>query len=166
MRVSVAGLALIRKFEGLRTTAYRDAARVLTIGYGHTSKAGPPLVHEGMTITPREADMILSRDVRKFEERVNKAVKVPLNQAQFDALVSFVFNTGRLEDTTLLAFLNRGNYAAVPAQMMQWTRAGGKTLQGLVNRRAAEASKWSSMPAPKPPPTGFVAWFKSLFSRG
>jgi lysozyme len=166
MRVSVAGLALIRKFEGLRTTAYRDAARVLTIGYGHTSKAGPPLVHEGMTITPREADMILSRDVRKFEERVNKAVKVPLNQAQFDALVSFVFNTGRLEDTTLLAFLNRGNYAAVPAQMMQWTRAGGKTLQGLVNRRAAEAAKWSSMPAPTLKPTGIMAWFKSLFSGG
>jgi lysozyme len=135
MRVSVAGLALIRKFEG-------------------------------MTITPREADMILSRDVRKFEERVNKAVKVPLNQAQFDALVSFVFNTGRLEDTTLLAFLNRGNYAAVPAQMMQWTRAGGKTLQGLVNRRAAEAAKWSSMPAPTLKPTGIMAWFKSLFSGG
>jgi lysozyme len=165
MITSAAGIALIKRFEGLRTAAYRDAAGVLTIGYGHTSKAGPPLVHEGMTITPREADMILSRDVRKFEERVAKAVKVPLNQAQFDSLVSFIFNTGRLEDTTLLRVLNRGDYAAVPAQMMRWTRAGGKTLQGLVNRRAAEASKWSSMPAPKPPPTGVVAWLKSWFGK-
>jgi lysozyme len=166
MITSAAGIALIKRFEGLRTAAYRDAAGVLTIGYGHTSKAGPPLVHEGMTITPREADMILSRDVYKFEQRVAKAVKVPLTQAQFDALVSFVFNTGRLEDTTLLAFLNRGNYIAVPTQMMRWTRAGGKTLQGLVNRRAAEAAKWNSMPAPTPPPTGVVAWLKSLFRRG
>jgi lysozyme len=166
MITSAAGIALIKRFEGLRTTAYRDAAGVLTIGYGHTAKAGPPLVHEGMTITPREADMILSRDVYKFEQRVAKAVKVPLNQAQFDALVSFVFNTGRLEDTTLMRLLNAGLYDAVPAQMMRWTRAGGKTLQGLVNRRAAEAAKWSSMPAPVPPPTGVVAWFKSLFRRG
>jgi lysozyme len=165
MITSAAGIALIKRFEGLRTAAYRDAAGVLTIGYGHTSKAGPPLVHEGMTVTPREADMILSRDVHKFEQRVSKAVKVPLTQAQFDSLVSFIFNTGRLEDTTLLRVLNRGDYAAVPAQMMRWTRAGGKTLQGLVNRRAAEASKWSSMPAPVPKPTGVVAWLKSWFGK-
>jgi lysozyme len=165
VRTSAAGLALIKRFEGLRTAAYRDAAGILTIGYGHTSRAGAPLVREGMTITAREAEMILSRDVSAFEARVNKAVKVPLSQAQFDALVSFVFNTGRLEDTTLLKVLNRGDYAAVPAQLMRWTRAGGKVLQGLVNRRAAEAAKWSSVPAPTPQPTGFVAWLKSLFGR-
>lgn len=66
MRTTKAGVAHIKRFEGLRTMAYRDSAGVWTIGYGHTAAAGHPPVHAGMTITVQEADMILSRDLAKF----------------------------------------------------------------------------------------------------
>ena len=92
-RIGQAGLALIKQYEGCRLAAYRCAAGVWTIGYGHT--AG---VHSGMTITQAQADAYLQQDVAKFEKYVNNPAYVPimeqLNQNQFDALVSFAFNLG------------------------------------------------------------------------
>jgi hypothetical protein len=87
---------------------------------------------------------ILASDLVKFEDGVDNLVKVPLKQNQFDALVSFAFNVGlgALGKSTLLKKLNAGQYDAVPAELMKWTKAGGKELPGLVRRRRAEAALW------------------------
>lgn len=144
MKTSAAGINLIKEFEGVRLKAYRCPADVWTIGVGHTSAAGPPVVKAGMEITNAQAMKILANDLVKFEDGVDSAVKVPLKQNQFDALVSFAFNVGlgALAKSTLLRKLNAGQYDAVPAELMKWTKAGGKELPGLVRRRRAEAALW------------------------
>lgn len=133
-RIGQAGLALIKQYEGCRLAAYRCAAGVWTIGYGHT--AG---VHSGMTITQAQADAYLRQDIAKFEGYVNNPAYVPitanLNQNQFDALVSFAFNLGAGN----LRKLCKGRTAAQIAQAMtQYCKANGKVLAGLRRRRAAE----------------------------
>ena len=135
MQISERGLALIKEFEGLYLKAYRCPAGVPTIGYGHT--AG---VAMGQTISEQQADEYLRRDVRMFERAVDRLVKVPLAQGQFDALVSFAFNlgAGALQSSTLLRMLNSGDYAGAAAQFGRWTKAGGRVLPGLVRRREAE----------------------------
>lgn len=144
MKTSAAGINLIKEFEGVRLKAYRCPADVWTIGVGHTSAAGPPVVKAGMEITNAQAMKILANDLVQFEDGVDSAVKVPLKQNQFDALVSFAFNVGlgALAKSTLLKKLNAGQYDAVPAELMKWTKAGGKELPGLVRRRRAEAALW------------------------
>lgn len=133
-KIGQAGLDLIKQYEGCRLAAYRCAAGVWTIGYGHT--AG---VHSGMTITQAQADAYLQQDVAKFEGYVNNPTYVPiteqLNQNQFDALVSFAFNLGAGN----LRKLCKGRTAAQIAQAMtQYCKANGKVLAGLKRRRAAE----------------------------
>ena len=133
-RIGQAGLALIKQYEGCRLAAYRCAAGVWTIGYGHT--AG---VHSGMTITQAQADAYLQQDIAKFEGYVNNPAYVPitanLNQNQFDALVSFAFNLGAGN----LRKLCKGRTTAQIAQAMtQYCKANGKVLAGLRRRRAAE----------------------------
>lgn len=133
-KIGQAGLALIKQYEGCRLAAYRCAAGVWTIGYGHT--AG---VHSGMTITQAQADAYLQQDIAKFEGYVNNPAYVPitanLNQNQFDALVSFAFNLGAGN----LRKLCKGRTAAQIAQAMtQYCKANGKVLVGLRRRRAAE----------------------------
>lgn len=133
-RIGQAGLALIKQYEGCRLAAYRCAAGVWTIGYGHT--AG---VHSGMTITQAQADAYLRQDIAKFEGYVNNPTYVPitenLNQNQFDALVSFAFNLGAGN----LRKLCKGRTAAQIAQAMtQYCKANGRVLAGLKRRRAAE----------------------------
>ena len=133
-RIGQAGLDLIKQYEGCRLAAYRCAAGVWTIGYGHT--AG---VHSGMTITQAQADAYLQQDIAKFEGYVNNPAYVPitanLNQNQFDALVSFAFNLGAGN----LRKLCKGRTAAQIAQAMtQYCKANGKVLAGLRRRRAAE----------------------------
>lgn len=140
--INAAGLSHIKQWEGCKLVAYRDVAGVLTIGYGHTSAAGIPKVREGMRINDVEAENILKADLRVFEARVERLVKVPLTDNQFAVLVSFDFNTGALHKSTLLKKLNAGDYDAVPAELMKWVNAGGKKVKGLVNRRAAEAGLW------------------------
>lgn len=142
-RINAAGLSHIMQWEGKRLVAYQDVAGIWTIGYGHTTAAGIPRVREGMRISDKEAEDILKTDLRKFEDRVSRLVKVPLTDNQFAVLVSFDFNTGALHKSTLLKKLNEGDYDAVPAELMKWVNAGGKRVQGLVNRRAAEAGLWA-----------------------
>lgn len=146
-QINDAGLALIKQWEGKYLTAYHGAADrpgLLTIGYGHTDAAGPPVVRAGMKITEQEAGYILRQDLGKVEEAIERLVKVELNDNQFGALVAFVFNVGEgaFAGSTLLRKLNAGDYASVPAELMKWTRANGVPVQGLVNRRSAEAGLW------------------------
>lgn len=112
----------------------------LTIGVGHTGANVKP----GMRVTAEGADAILSNDLVRFENAVNNLVKVDLNQNQFDALVAFAFNVGvsAFGSSTLLKKLNKGQYAAVPSELMKWTKSKGKQMAGLVNRRSQEAALW------------------------
>lgn len=136
MKTSLAGLRLIKKFEGLRLKAYICPAGVLTIGYGSTGAHVKP----EMVITAAEAEALLIKDLARFENAINRLVKVPLNQNQFDALASFIFNIGigAFEKSTLLRILNTGNYNAAADQFGRWTRGGGVVLEGLVKRRKEE----------------------------
>jgi len=138
--------ALLKKFEGCKLTAYRCPANVCTIGYGHTTSAGAPPVKDGMTITQQQANDILSRDLVKYETAVHNMVHQPLNQRQFDVLVDFVYNAGdkNLQSSTLLKKVNAAKFDEVPAELMKWTKGGGKVLPGLVRRRQAESAWWSS----------------------
>jgi lysozyme len=135
MQPSQNAIELIKASEGLRLTAYRDSAGILTIGYGSTGGIKP-----GQKITPEQAEAMLVDDLDEAADAVRKLVTVPLTQGQFDALCSFVFNlgAGRLRDSTLLRLLNQGKYGEAAAQFRFWVMAGGKPLPGLVKRRAAE----------------------------
>ena len=148
MKTSDHGIALIKRWEGVRLKAYLCPANVWTIGVGHTAAMGDPKPVSGMKITEVEAEAILRRDLSQIESDIIASVKVKLTQKHFDTLVSFVFNVGigAFRKSTLLKKLNAGDYAAVPEELMKWTRAGGKVVQGLVNRRKAEADFWRGAP--------------------
>ena len=140
MIISKKGTDLIKDFEGFRTHAYQDAVGVWTIGYGHTKGVQPTDV-----ISAAEGDMMLSTELEEYENWVTKLVDVPLDQHQFDALVSWTYNLGptNLKSSTLLKVLNAGYYEQVPDQIRRWNKAGGKELEGLTRRRTAEADLFS-----------------------
>jgi lysozyme len=135
-RCSNAGLAIIKRSEGLRLTAYQDTGGVWTIGYGHTG----PDVHQGLTITEARADELLRADIMEAEGDVRRLCPVT-TQNQFDALVSFTFNLGggQLEKSTLRRLHNEGKYAEAQGQFGRWINDNGRELPGLVTRRADEA---------------------------
>lgn len=138
---------LLEKFEGCKLKAYKCPAGVWTIGYGHTSAAGDPAVFDGLTITQEQAEKILARDLAKFERAVESAVTVPLEQNQFDVLVDFAYNAGigAFQKSTLLKKVNAKDFDAVPAELMKWTKAGGRELTGLISRRQAECAVWKKV---------------------
>jgi len=144
-QVNEVGLAHIKRWEGLRLKAYLCAGGAWTIGYGHTAKAGLPLVQAGMEITAAEAETLLLKDLRLYEAAVEKAVRAPLSDNQFAALVSFIYNVGpeAFNKSRIPALINQGNYDAVPRELMRYVYAKGKRLDGLANRRAAEAGLWA-----------------------
>ena len=135
MKPSERGLALIRQFEGLRLSAYKCPAGVPTIGYGTTKG-----VKMGDTITRDEADRLLLEDAQRFADHVKALVKVPLNQNQTDALVSFVYNIGpaAFGKSTMLKLINQGLLEDAANQFVRWNRAGDQVLAGLTRRRMAE----------------------------
>ncbi len=113
MKLSAAGETFIKLAEGFRSEAYLDGAGIPTIGYGHTKG-----VRLGMTCTQAEANTWFDDDVLWAEEDINAQVKAPLNQNQFDALVSFTFNEGAkaVNSSTLLQYLNEGDYRRAAQQ--------------------------------------------------
>jgi lysozyme len=136
MNISKEGLSLIKKFEGCELEAYLCPAGVWTIGYGHTKD-----VKEGDKINKEEADYLLQEEMIEYESYINDFVEVPLNQNQFDALCSWVYNLGptNLKNSTMLRVLNEEKYADVPQEIKRWNKAGGEVLDGLIKRREAEA---------------------------
>lgn len=140
MKVDAAGVQLISDFEDLRLTAYDDGVGVWTIGWGTTVYPNGQKVKKGDKITLEQAKQYKAYDLARFEKAVNDAVKVPLNQNQFNALVSLAYNIGEKAFTgsTLVKRLNEGNYKAAADQFLVWVNAGGKRMQGLVNRRNKE----------------------------
>jgi lysozyme len=151
MQMTEEGLALIRRFEGFRGRAYRCPAGVWTIGYGHTSQAGPPVVRPCMEIGEVEARRILARDVDRFAREVAPLLRQPVTDAQFSALVSFAFNvgTGAFRSSSVLKAVNAGRFQDVPVRLKLWVKAGGHVLQGLERRRAAEAELFLSDTPPQ-----------------
>ena len=130
------GLKLTESFEGLRLTSYQDVVGIWTIGYGHTGHDVVP----GLTITQAQAEVLLKTDLAAAVSCVHHAVTYQIDQAQFDALVDFVFNVGRANflKSTLLKDINNGDLSAAADQFMVWVNAGGKRFDGLVRRRTGE----------------------------
>ena len=146
MNISQEGLSLIKKFEGCPTdndgnaVSYRCAANKATIGYGSLKYKGKP-VEDNMKITMQEAEDILLHEMNEYEGYINDMVKVELNQNQFDALVSWVFNLGpsNLGASTMLKVINDRKFSEVPDQIKRWNKVSGVPNQGLKKRRNAEA---------------------------
>lgn len=148
-------LAHLRRWEGCVLYAYddKDGSRprrfigpgdpvrgTLTIGYGHTETVRP-----GMRITQAEADRLLMADCAPRIAALDAMVRPHLTDNQFGALLSWLFNVGEgaARSSSLIRRLNAGDFDAVPAELMKWTKSKGEVMQGLVNRRAAEAGLWA-----------------------
>ena len=149
MKISENGVALIKQFEGLELEAYQDIAGIWTIGYGHIETA-----REGMRISEREAEALLRRDLKPRESAVDRLASVPLNQNEFDALVSFVYNVGieGFRRSTARKRLNRGDRLGAADALTWWNKAtvGGvlREVTGLTRRRAAERARFLTPTAP------------------
>jgi lysozyme len=138
--ISDSGIDLVCGFEGKRLNAYDDGVSIWTIGFGTTVYPNGVKVKKGDVCTETQAKQYMQNDLKKFEQSVNNVVTVPLTQNQFDALVSLTYNigAGAFEKSTLVKKLNAGDYSSAANQFDVWVNAGGKRLQGLVNRRAKE----------------------------
>lgn len=131
MKVSDKGLDLIKTFEGCHLTAYLCPAGKLTIGYGHTKG-----VHEGMTITKAQANTFLIEDCSNAEKNVNSFNdKYSWTQNEFDALVSFAYNIGSINQLTANGIRSK---EVIANKILEYNKSGGKVLSGLVKRRKAE----------------------------
>ena len=140
MKTSQIGVSLIKHFEGFKAKPYLCPAGVATIGYGSTKYVdGKKVKLNDKSINENEATLLLKNTLTVYENIVNKKIKVQLKQCQFDALVSHTYNTGGSD--TLFKLVNQN---APDEQIRKWfttkyITGGGKRLQGLVNRRNAEA---------------------------
>lgn len=141
MQTSVVGRDLVKSFEGLKLKAYKDIVGVWTIGWGHTDG-----VYEGLDIDLEEAEDLLTEDLGKVERAIQILVKVPVNQNQYDALASFIFNVGvrAFRNSTLRRYLNEGDYWGAGDQFKRWNKAGGRAVAGLTRRREAEAKLFNT----------------------
>ena len=141
MTVNNATLDLIKEWEGCKLTAYQDIVGVWTIGYGTTAAAGLGITPaKGMTITQERAEELLRQGVEEFAVKVDALITSPVNQNERGAIISLAYNvgTGALSKSTVLRELNAGNKDKAAAAFKMWNKAGGKVVQGLVNRRNAE----------------------------
>ena len=142
MIVSKNGLDLIKEFESFKSKPYLCPSQKATIGFGSTYYPdGKKVTLQDKEITEEKAFEILEYIANKdFGSNINKVVKVPLNQNQFDALVSFAYNigNGNFNSSTLLRWLNQGNYKEASMQLLRWDKSKGIVLNGLTKRRKSE----------------------------
>lgn len=133
---------LIRRAEGCRLRPYRDSAGVWTIGVGCTVLAGNPVAEDTGPITLGQADAALEHDMAGAAAAVDRYATVDLSDGEWAALVSFTFNlgTGAFRGSTLLRKLNANDRVGAASQFPEWCHAGGRVVQGLVNRRELERS--------------------------
>ena len=138
LHTSENGRDFIQAFEGKFLEAYDDGTSVLVIGYGHTTEAGPPEVEPELVITDEECDDIFARDLASAENSVVRCITRPMAQHEFDALVSFEFNTGALSKSQISREINAGYIRAAMATLLRYDRAGGRQVNELKRRRQAE----------------------------
>lgn len=133
--LAIAGV-MIPDLEGVRYAPYRDVAGVLTVCYGHTG----PDIKPGKKYSESECSALLQKDLVPFHRSVERSVKVPANEYQKAALITFSYNVGvaAFERSAVLRHLNAGNYQAACDGLRQWIYAGGKKWKGLINRREVE----------------------------
>lgn len=150
MKTSISGAAFVAAEEGWVPTRYLDFAGVPTIGYGHAIQPGETFPDR---LSKAQGLELLRRDLGTAEAAINDAVKVALNQAQFDALVALTFNigTGAFRSSTLLKKLNAGDYAGASEEFARWRIADGKVSAVLVGRRKRERAMFDSTPPGQPP---------------
>lgn len=135
MKYSKTGLQLTERFESCRLVAYKDSGGVWTIGWGHTGDD----VEEGLRITQGTADALVIRDTQIAVDHVNLYVHVKLTQEEFDALVDFEYNTGALEKSTMLKYINAQQYHKASLEFGKWVHdKAGHVLVGLLRRRKAD----------------------------
>jgi len=143
MKLDDKGYKLITGFEGLKLKPYLCSAKIPTIGYGNTYYSnGKHVTLLDEAITQLEAFEMFKEIADRFALAVNKRLTKPVTQNQFNALVSFAYNvgTGGFSTSTLLKKVNvNPNDLSIRNEFMKWTKAGGKVVQGLVNRREKEA---------------------------
>ena len=170
MKISTLGVQAIAQREGRRLQAYRDTRGILTIGVGHTSAAGPPGVAAGMVITAAECDDILSRDLAKFEDAVNTALRTPIGQNKvsqnaFDACVSLAFNIGApgFTGSTVVRDINDDDMQGAADAFLMWEqppelrgRREGERAQFLRPDSAAPAGALNPEA-----PRGSIAWVQT-----
>jgi lysozyme len=146
LHISPTGLAIVKAFESCLDPMkgrpgffkpYVDPVGVLTIGWGHTNHHEPKFTSSSVW-SQQQCDDALAGVMATFEAHVAKQAKVPLTQYEFDALVSWSYNTGGPETATLWRKLNAGDKASVPSELAKWNRGGGKVLNGLTRRRKSE----------------------------
>lgn len=136
LTISDYGINLIKKFEGCRLTAYKDAVGIITIGYGWTKPIDGKALTMGTTITLAKADALLKEGLKSYEQKVQKYdYRYHWNQNQFDALVSFAYNIGSIDQLTASG---TRSIAEIAEKITAYQKAGGKILSGLVKRREAE----------------------------
>lgn len=140
-RVSQRGIDLIHSFEQCRLESYPDPGskdgNPWTIGWGSTG----PGIAKGVRWTQEQADARFAQDLVRYADEVSKTIgDAPTDQSQFDALVSFHYNTGKIKTATLTKKHKTGDYAGAAAEFARWVRNDGKVMRGLVRRRAAEAA--------------------------
>lgn len=128
-------LDLIKEFEGLRLESYQDIGGIWTVGYGHTKTARPD-----MRITKAGAEALLRDDIRWVTEAIERFVSVPLNDNQYAALVSFIYNVGAgaFRSSTMLRHLNSKSYKLAGDEFPRWNKVKGVEVRGLTNRRLKE----------------------------
>ena len=138
MPMTLRGRQRLTDREGKRLKAYLDTKKIPTIGVGHTTAAGPPPVKMGMTITAQECDDILGRDLKKFEAKLDKALKVRVADHEYDALLSVMFNVGpKFATSTAIKRLNAGDRAGCAKAIMMWNKP-----PEIIGRRHTEQSQF------------------------
>lgn len=149
--ISPKGLQLIADFEGYRNRAYLDSAGIWTIGHGTTRYPSGPKkgqrVKKGDTCTKEQALQWLLEDSKWAAKAADDYTRDDINQNQFDALASFIYNVGptAYRNSTLRVKINSGaSEAGIRQQFARWNKAGGKVIKGLSNRRAREAALYFS----------------------
>lgn len=138
--ISENGYAIIRDFEGFRADAYLDTGGVWTIGFGTIRYPNGTKVKKGDKCTRGQAELWLMNDAKWVDACLDKYVTSKLNQNQFDALASFVYNVGEtaFSKSTMLTLLNQSKFDLASSQFDRWIYDNGKVINGLVNRRTQE----------------------------
>lgn len=151
MKTSNAGLMFLIGNEGIVLSTYLDSKGIPTIGVGHTKAAGgiDPDTFKG-TLSMAQAMDLLRQDITKYENDVNGALKVPVTQAQFDALVSFHYNTGAIRKAELTQSLNEGKRKLAAQQFMNWVKP-----PEITPRREAERKLFETGVYPTPLATAY-----------
>lgn len=143
MKLDINGYNLIQGFEGLKLNAYKDSAGIPTIGYGNITYIDGTKVKMGDKITQEKADETFRYYADKFANQVDAVLTATVNQNQFNALVSLAYNIGigAFSKSTLLKKVNANSCdSSIKTEFMKWVNSGGRKIQGLINRRTAEAS--------------------------